>query len=260
MVHLFETAFPFPFSFPALVYAVINKYPSPLAPHVISIDVLDRTILQDGTIRSERLLGVKQDSPKWVNRLLGSQDVTFVREVSFLVPSATQIPSADRSQPYHAEPPKLLMASTNLTLAYIMQCREAISYLPHPWPHAPSAPSLAPLASTVKLPPPPTMTHDSRHPLSHPSFPPHTLFSQSALIFTTGMFASEPYPPIGISVDSPIEPFTYPKAATGMQRAAGRKVERWGTDRFECNAETGRSAMLDAAERAWKTTGASRKK
>lgn len=69
MVHLFTTAFPFPFPFPALAYAVINKYPSPLAPHVISIDVLERSILDDGTVRSERLLGVRQDSPRWVNRV-----------------------------------------------------------------------------------------------------------------------------------------------------------------------------------------------
>lgn len=70
---LFTTAFPFPYPFPALVYACMNKYPSPLAPHVISIDVLERTILEDGTIRSERLLGVQQDSPRWVNRVRRSQ-------------------------------------------------------------------------------------------------------------------------------------------------------------------------------------------
>ena len=68
-MHLFTTAFPFPFPFPALAYSVINKYPSPLAPHVISIDVLERSILEDGTVRSERLLGVRQDSPRWVNRV-----------------------------------------------------------------------------------------------------------------------------------------------------------------------------------------------
>ena len=36
---------------------------------VISMDVLSRTLLEDGTIRSERLIGVQQDSPKWVNRV-----------------------------------------------------------------------------------------------------------------------------------------------------------------------------------------------
>ena len=179
-----------------------------------------------------------------------------------MIPSATQNPTAPATTTYHTEPPKLLMASTNLTLAYIMQCREAISYLPLPWPHSPSERDLAPEAGNVKLnsntrtttksrtaPPP----RDTPHPLSHPAFPPHTLFSQSALIFSTGMFASTAYPPIGIDVSSPIPPLEYPRAATAPQRAAGRKVELWGKDRFESNAETGRSAMMDAAERVWKS-------
>lgn len=66
---LFTTAFPFPYPFPAHVYSVLNKYPNPEASHVISIDVLERTFLEDGTIRSERLIGIKQDAPKWVNRV-----------------------------------------------------------------------------------------------------------------------------------------------------------------------------------------------
>lgn len=68
-MQLCTQTFTFPFPFPAHVYAVLNKYPNPLAPHVISIDVLDRSFLEDGTIRSERLLGVRQDSPKWVSRV-----------------------------------------------------------------------------------------------------------------------------------------------------------------------------------------------
>lgn len=69
MPQIFTTSFSFPYSFPTLVYAVINKYPATLAPHVISIDVLERTMMEDGTIRSERVLGVQQESPKWVNRV-----------------------------------------------------------------------------------------------------------------------------------------------------------------------------------------------
>lgn len=147
------------------------------------------------------------------------------------------------------------MASTNLTLSYLLQCREAISYLPYPWPYdSATATLLAPLAFKVKddstsTPPPPP---PSAHPLSHPTLPPHTLFSQSALLFSTGIFASENYPPIGISSASPIEPLTLPRAATAPQRAAGRKVERWSQDRFVGNAETGRGAMEYSASRFWK--------
>lgn len=69
MVALFTTAFSFSYPWPAQTYAVLNKYPNPLAPHVISMDVVDRSILPDGTIRSERILGIRQDSPRWIRRV-----------------------------------------------------------------------------------------------------------------------------------------------------------------------------------------------
>lgn len=167
----------------------------------------------------------------------------------------------------HLEPPKLLMASTNLTLANVMQCRESISYLPHPWPHLPKptasqlAPSLAESSTTydperpdsTSTPPP------AAHPLSHPLLPDTTLFSQSALIFSTGLFASQRYPPFGISRASPIEPLSNPRANTLPQRALGKKVEQWGAARFETNAESGRSAMQLAAQRLWEAEWASLK-
>ncbi|SGY68095.1 BQ5605_C004g02848 [Microbotryum silenes-dioicae] len=260
MVQLFETSCTFGFPWTAQVFAVLNKYPNPLAPHVVSIDVISRTILDDGTIRSERLLGLQQDSPKWVNRMLGSEDTTYCREVSFVVPSSLVNPavsSTEATSTCHLEPPKLLMASTNLTLSHIMQCRESISYLPLPWPHVPEktvaqlAPSLlsssTPRPSTSSSPSYPT----SRHPLSHPSLPPSTLFSQSALIFTTGKLAAEPYPPIGISAHSPIKPRSFPSASTFPQRAAGKKIEQWAQGRFEMNADGGRGAMEWAAKKFW---------
>ncbi|GAA5847993.1 hypothetical protein JCM3766R1_005934, partial [Sporobolomyces carnicolor] len=68
MVALFNTSFPFNYPWPAQVYSVLNKYPNPRAPHVVSMDVVDRQILPDGTIRSERILGISQDSPRWIRR------------------------------------------------------------------------------------------------------------------------------------------------------------------------------------------------
>lgn len=181
-----------------------------------------------------------------------------MREVSFVIPSSTANPlvSLATSAPtVHQEPPKLLMASTNLTLSHIMQCRESISYIPHPWPHLPkpTANQLAPslLNSSADSPSTEFAPDDPSHPLSHPSLPPSTLFSQSALIFSTGMFASQAYPPIGISRLSPIEPLSLPRAGTMPQRALGKKVEQWGKDRFETNAETGRNAMEWMAKRLW---------
>ncbi|GJN88208.1 hypothetical protein Rhopal_001173-T1 [Rhodotorula paludigena] len=271
MVALFTTAFHFNFPWPAQVYAVLNKYPNPLAPHVVSMDVIDRQMLADGTIRSERIIGISQDSPKWIRRLLGAPDVTYAREVSFIVPSCTANPSEPSPSPSRVllEPPKLLMASTNLSLSTLLQCRETISYLPHPWPHLPPptrqqfAPALSvrdansddsgeiPGEEDDGVPPYPSPA-ETDHPLSHPAMPPTTLFSQSALIFSTGVLATAPYPPYGISTESPVEPLSKPSASTYPQRAAGKRVEDYSQTRFEENAQGGRAAMEWAAGRLWR--------
>ncbi|GAA5836438.1 hypothetical protein JCM11251_007079 [Rhodosporidiobolus azoricus] len=276
MPSLFTTSFPFSFPWPAQTYAVLNKYPNPLAPHVVSVDVVDRRVLEDGTVRSERILGIRQDSPRWVRRLLGAPDITYAREVSFVVPSSLPnptLPSPPGESPSLAlaEPPKLLMASTNLSLSSLLQCRESISYLPHPWPHLPQ-PTKRQLAPELSLrrdedddastlngdedgdednaPYPSALETD--HPLSHPTMPPTTLFSQSALIFTTGILASAPWPPRGISRDSPVEPGSRPEASFYPQRMTGKKIEEYSKGRFEENAAGGRAAMDFVAGRLWR--------
>ena len=164
------------------------------------------------------------------------------------------------------------MASTNLTMSSLLQCRESISYLPHPWPHLPKptkeqlAPglSLRDDGSDEILPPSSSSSSDDDnlstypspspgdHPLSHPTMPSTTLFSQSALIFSLGPIASKPYPPHGISPTSPIEPESFPSASTFPQRAAGNKIEQYSKGRFEENAQGGRMAMMWAAEDMWR--------
>ncbi|GAA5896254.1 hypothetical protein JCM6882_008533 [Rhodosporidiobolus microsporus] len=270
MPSLFTTSFPFNFPWPAQVYAVLNKYPNPLAPHVVSVDVIDRRVMEDGTVRSERILGISQESPRWVRRLLGAPDVTYAREVSFVVPSSLPNPTlptppGEPARLALAEPPKLLMASTNLSLSTLLQCRESISYIPHPWPHLPQ-PTKRQLAPELSLRreddseegdeaddnAPYPSAKETDHPLSHPTMPPTTLFSQSALIFSTGILAALPYPPRGIARDSPVEPESLPAASFLPQRAAGKRVEEYSKGRFEQNAQVGRAAMDFAASRLWR--------
>ncbi|GAA6033384.1 hypothetical protein JCM8097_006724 [Rhodosporidiobolus ruineniae] len=271
MVAVFTTSFPFPYPWPAQTYAVLNKYPNPLAPHVVSVDVVSRTVMDDGTLRSERILGIRQDSPRWVRRLLGAPDITYAREVSFVVPSSLPSPSPSPSSPEPAsqalqEPPKLLMASTNLSLSSLLQCREAISYIPHPWPHLPQ-PTRRQLAPKLDLRDedlaaededdsdavaPYPRPRETDHPLSHPTMPPTTLFSQSALIFSCGIMAASAYPPKGISPDSPVAPESQPEASTLFQRAAGARVEAYSKDRFQSNAAGGREAMMYQAGHLWR--------
>lgn len=212
-------------------------------------------------------------------QLLGAPDITFAREVSFIVPSSLPNPSlpsppGESSRDTLVEPPKLLMASTNLSLSSLLQCRESISYLPSPWPHLPK-PTRRQLAPELSLreqeaadaaergedgaadedkdvelvyPDP----KETDHPLTHPTMPPSTLFSQSALIFSVGVLASAPFPPIGISSSSPIPPLSYPPASTIFQRKAGERIEEYSKGRFEENAVGGREAMKVAAGRLWR--------
>lgn len=169
-----------------------------------------------------------------------------MREVSFLVPSGTTPPPVFKPKAGAAhdasldwqQPPKLVLASTNLTLATYMQCRESITYLPHPWP-GPTSPPETP------------SSHDALDP-SHPPKPPlpgQTMFTQSALIFTTGSIASAAWPPYGINEDSPIAAEAFPAARSALQRIAGGRIEQWAKDRFEMNADKGRDAMKWAGVR-----------
>lgn len=58
-----------------------HKYPNPHCSHVLSIDVVDRSVdPQTGIIRTERILGCKQNAPGWIVRVsFSSQTVSVYR-------------------------------------------------------------------------------------------------------------------------------------------------------------------------------------
>jgi hypothetical protein len=50
-----------------VVIGMWHKYPNPKCSHVVSVDVLDRSVdPETGIIRTERVLGCKQKSPTWI--------------------------------------------------------------------------------------------------------------------------------------------------------------------------------------------------
>ncbi|TDL28870.1 MSF1-domain-containing protein [Rickenella mellea] len=100
-----------------VVIGMWHKYPNPHCSHVVTVDVLDRTVdPRTGIIRTERMLGCKQKAPIWVVKLFGGSEDAYVREISFVDPS-TQTTS---------------ITSVNLSLSQFATCYEQIHYLPSP--------------------------------------------------------------------------------------------------------------------------------
>lgn len=71
-----------------VVQAVWRKYPNPLNPSVIGIDILDRSVCpQTSVMRTHRLIGCKWGLPGWAESLLG-RSKTYASEYSEIDPRA----------------------------------------------------------------------------------------------------------------------------------------------------------------------------
>ena len=71
-----------------VVQAVWRKYPNPLNPSVIGIDILDRSVCpQTSVMHTHRLISCKWGLPGWAEKLLG-RSKTYASEYSELDPRA----------------------------------------------------------------------------------------------------------------------------------------------------------------------------
>jgi len=109
-----------------------HKYPNSKCTHVVSVDVLDRSVdPKTGIIRTERILGCKQKAPLWIVKvvmplefphpiltmrlqLFGGSEDAFVREISFVDPASQNT----------------TITSVNLSLSQFATCFEQIQYSP----------------------------------------------------------------------------------------------------------------------------------
>ncbi|KAJ3377316.1 hypothetical protein HDU84_008782 [Entophlyctis sp. JEL0112] len=91
-----------------------NKYPNPESAHVVSVDILDRSVDPvTGVLTTERLLCVKQAAPSILRAIgLPIPELAWFREVSTLDP---------RSRVYTAD-------SVNLTMRELMIVKERVVY------------------------------------------------------------------------------------------------------------------------------------
>lgn len=112
-----------------------KKYPNPHCTHVMTVDVLDRSVdPKTGVVRTERILGCKQKAPSWIvkvghrlrlcgmctclrsMKLLGGSNDAFVREVTFVDPLNE----------------RTTIISTNMSMSQYVTCTERIQYTPSP--------------------------------------------------------------------------------------------------------------------------------
>ncbi|KAI9444967.1 MSF1-domain-containing protein [Lactarius indigo] len=87
-MHYFSQSFNYDHSWAHVIIGMWHKYPNPHCSHVVTVDVIDRSINPiTGLIRTERVLGCKQRAPTWIVKLFGGSEDAFVREISFVDPS-----------------------------------------------------------------------------------------------------------------------------------------------------------------------------
>ena len=86
-----------------------------MSPQVVHVDILDRHIDKStGILYTERLIACTQPMPVWMRRLLGTEDVSYFREISFVNP---------REMTHEA-------VTKNLTFSNLMTVEERIQYSP----------------------------------------------------------------------------------------------------------------------------------
>uniref|UniRef100_A0A3Q3WL66 PRELI/MSF1 domain-containing protein n=1 Tax=Mola mola TaxID=94237 RepID=A0A3Q3WL66_MOLML len=97
--------------------AAMQKYPNPMNPSVIGVDVLDRDIDKQGRLRSKRLLSTEWGLPSIVKSIIGNtRTYTYIQENSIVDPKEKIFE----------------LQSTNITFTNMVSVDERLTYKPHP--------------------------------------------------------------------------------------------------------------------------------
>ncbi|XP_036177872.1 PRELI domain containing protein 3A isoform X4 [Myotis myotis] len=100
-----------------VIKAAMRKYPNPMNPCVVGVDVLERSVDRCGRLHSHRLLSTEWGLPALVKAILGtSRTLTYIREHSVVDPVEK----------------KMELCSTNITLTNFVSVNERLVYTPHP--------------------------------------------------------------------------------------------------------------------------------
>ncbi|KAG6938594.1 PRELI domain containing 3B, partial [Chelydra serpentina] len=97
--------------------AAMQKYPNPMNPSVIGVDVLDRHIDPSGKLHSHRLLSTEWGMPSIVKSLIGAcRTKTYVQEHSVVDPMKKTME----------------LKSSNISFTNLVSVDERLIYKPHP--------------------------------------------------------------------------------------------------------------------------------
>uniref|UniRef100_A0A8C2PBV4 PRELI/MSF1 domain-containing protein n=1 Tax=Capra hircus TaxID=9925 RepID=A0A8C2PBV4_CAPHI len=100
-----------------VIKAAMRKYPNPMNPCVVGVDVLERSVDGRGRLHSHRLLSTEWGLPSLVRAILGtSRTLTYIREHSIVDPVEK----------------KMELCSSNITLTNLVSVSERLVYTPHP--------------------------------------------------------------------------------------------------------------------------------
>ncbi|XP_023949777.1 protein slowmo [Bicyclus anynana] len=95
--------------------AAWRKYPNPMNPAVIGIDVVDRKVV-DGVLHTHRLVSSKWFFPRWAQALIGTAKICYASEKSEVNPNER----------------KMTLKTTNLSFCRYIAVDETVKYTPDP--------------------------------------------------------------------------------------------------------------------------------
>jgi len=113
---IWESQHTFSHPWETVTQALWQKYPNPLNPHVVGVDIIDRRVTKEGNLFSERLMTTEWGLANWVKKLIGFEEHAYAHEISTVDPKVKT----------------LSINSHNLTFNSKVNVEENITYTPHP--------------------------------------------------------------------------------------------------------------------------------
>jgi len=99
-----------------VVNAAWRKYPNPLKPEVIGLDVIDRRLGDDGILRTSRIIKTEWHIPGWVTTLIGLENPNYSYEYSEI----------------NLKEQQMVLKSTNLNCTNFVDIDETLTYKRNP--------------------------------------------------------------------------------------------------------------------------------